>query len=140
MLEKFKKTFLNQKFITFGLIGAFNTVLAQVLYMLFVQYANTAVGTASLLGDLIPMVFSYFLNMRLTYHERPSIKSAVTFPLSYLPGITINYLVTVIVNTLGVPKIFAKLVSLPIAVPINFLCMSFIVDKTKRRPQQERKR
>lgn len=135
MLEKLKKTFLNRKFITFGLIGAFNTILAQVLYMLFVQYMNIGVGTASLLGDIIPMFFSYFLNMHFTYHEKPSWKSAVSFPLSYLPGITINFLITVLVNALGVPKIFAKAVSLPIAVPVNFLCMSFIVDKTKRKQE-----
>lgn len=132
MFEKFKKTFLNRRFITFGLIGAFNTVLAQLLYMVFVKL-NTAVGTASLLGDLIPMVFSYFLNMRFTYHEKPSLKSAVSFPLSYVPGITINYLVTIAVNALGVPKIFAKLVSLPIAVPTNFICMNFIVGKTRKK-------
>lgn len=131
MWEKFKKTFLNRKFITFGLIGAFNTVLAQVLYMVFVQYFAVNVGAASLLGDVIPMFFSYFLNMHFTYHEKPSLKSAVTFPISYIPGITINFLITVIVNMIGVPKIFAKAVSLPIAVPVNFICMSFIVDKTK---------
>lgn len=132
MWDKIKKTFLNRKFITFGLIGAFNTILAQVLYMMFVQYFAVNVGVASLLGDIIPMFFSYFLNMHFTYHEKPSLKSAITFPISYIPGITINFLITVIVNVLGVPKIFAKVVSLPIAVPVNFICMSFIVDKTKK--------
>lgn len=133
MIEKFKQTFLNKQFITFALIGGFNTVLAQVLYMVFVQYGEMAAGTSSLLGDIIPMFFSYFLNMHFTYHEKPSLKSAISFPLSYLPGIMINFVVTVAVNWLGVPKIFAKLVSLPISVPTNYLCMTYIVGKTKRK-------
>lgn len=133
MLDKLIKTFFNKKFITFGLIGAFNTILSQVLYMAFVEWTTMQVATASLVGDIVPMFFSYFLNMRFTYHEKPSWKSAISFPLSYVPGITINTIITVVVNLLGVPEIFAKLVSLPIAIPTNYICMTFIVNKTKKK-------
>ncbi len=131
MINKLVEKFFNRKFLTFAVIGAFNTVLANVLYFLFVENNMFDVGTASLVGDVIPMFFSYFLNMRYTYHERPTLKSALSFPLSYVPGFIINMVITVFVAQLGVVDSFAKLVSLPISIPVNFLCMSFIVKKTK---------
>ncbi len=131
MINKLMEKFFNRKFLTFALIGGFNTVFANVLYYIFVQNQMLEVGMASLAGDVIPMFFSYFLNMHFTYNEKPSLKSAVAFPLSYVPGFIINMVITIVVANLGVLDIFAKLVSLPISIPVNFLCMSFIVKKTK---------
>ena len=89
---------------------------------------NIAVGLASLLGDGLTMILSYFMNMKFTYHQKPSLKSAVTFPLSYVPGMIISALVVILVVDIGhAPELWAKLIALPIYVPVNFLCMSFIV-------------
>lgn len=138
MIQKLKEKFLSKSFLTFALIGAFNTILAQVLYMIFVQL-NMEVSLSSVLGDVIPMFFSYFLNMHFTYHQKPNWKSFVTFPLSYLPGIIINMVMTVIfVDWLSVNKLFAKAFSLPLTIPINYLCMSFIVKLTsKKKPSAQ---
>ena len=133
MLNKIKEKFMNKSFLSFACIGAFNTILAQVLYMIFVSF-NVAVSTASVAGDVIPMFFSYFLNMHFTYHEKPNWKSFVSFPISYLPGIIINMVVTVVfVNWLGVNKLFAKAFALPLTIPINYLTMSLIVKLTTKK-------
>jgi len=127
--DKFKTRFLTRQFLTFGVIGLCNTLISQLIYMAFV-YGNTPVGIASILGDALSMVFSYVMNMRFTYHQKMNWKSAATFPLSYLPGIVISALmVIIVVDWANAPKIWAKLIALPIYVPINFLCMSFIVKK-----------
>ena len=133
MFKKIKEKFLNKSFLSFAFIGAFNTILAQVLYMIFVSI-NVAVSTSSVLGDVIPMFFSYFLNMHFTYHQKPNWKSFISFPVSYLPGILINMIVTVIfVNGLGVNKLFAKAFALPLTIPINYLTMSLIVRLTTKK-------
>ena len=137
MLTKLKKTFLNRKFITFGLIGAFNTVLAQLLYILFVEMMQFSVGVASFFSDTVPMFFSYFLNMHFTYNEKPNLKSALAFPISYIPGTLINMVITMVVNALGVPKTYAKLFSLPITVPLNYVFMTLIVKKTKKSEEEK---
>ncbi|MFR5683396.1 MAG: GtrA family protein [Clostridia bacterium] len=99
MLEKIKEKFLNKSFLSFAFIGAFNTILSQILYMIFVSF-SIAVSTSSLLGDIVPMFFSYFLNMHFTYHEKPNWKSFISFPISYLPGIIIN-MVTLLSSLIG---------------------------------------
>ena len=136
LLDKIKTKFLTKQFLTFGIIGACNTLISQMIYMAFVS-GNTPVGMASVLGDVLSMVFSYIMNMRFTYHQKMSWKSAVTFPLSYIPGIVISALmVIIVVDWANAPKIWAKLIALPIYVPLNFLCMNVIVKKFgKSQPQ-----
>ncbi len=127
MFTKIKEKFFTKQFLTFGIIGVINTLVSQGLYMLFVKL-NTGVGTASILGDVISMVGSYFMNTLITYKQKPNWKSAVTFPLSYIPGIIISALmVIIVVDWLHAPKMFAKILSLPLYIPVNFLCMSFIM-------------
>lgn len=129
LIQVLKEKFLNKNFLTFGLIGGANTLIANVLYILFIK-KNISAGTASALGDILSMVFSYIMNMKFTYHEKLSWKSALTFPLSYLPGVIISaIMVVLVVDIFQAPKIFAKLLSLPLYIPLNFLCMNFIVRK-----------
>lgn len=128
MWNKLKEKVITKEFLTFGIIGVFNTLIAQGLYMVFVSN-GMLVSMASIFGDLLSMVFSYIMNMRFTYKQKMSFKSAITFPLSYLPGIIISALMTVLfVHGFHVDKMWAKLVALPIYVPLNFLCMNKIVN------------
>ena len=132
-----KEKFLNKQFLTFGIIGACNTLISQGLYMAFVA-VNVAVGIASILGDVLSMVFSYFMNMHFTYKQKPTWKSAVTFPLSYIPGIIISALMVVlVVDIFHGPKMWAKLIALPIYVPVNFLCMNYIVKKFGKKKETD---
>lgn len=133
MIDVLKEKFMNRRFLTFGIIGVANTLLAQLLYMLFVTL-GVQVSAASVLGDVLSMAFSYVMNMRFTYHEKMSWKSAAAFPLSYVPGITINAAaVWIISDILHMPKLWAKAIALPFAVPINFLCMNLIVKKFSKK-------
>lgn len=127
--ETLKKKFMNKQFLTFGMIGVCNTLISQGLYMLFVS-GNVAVSIASVLGDVLSMVFSYFMNIHFTYHQKPNWKSAVTFPLSYIPGVIISaVMVVIVVDCFHGPTLWAKLISLPIYFPLNFLCMNLVVKR-----------
>ncbi|MBR4456670.1 MAG: GtrA family protein [Solobacterium sp.] len=129
MWDKIKEKFLNKKFLTFGIIGAFNTVFCLLVNHILIAL-GLEVGAASILSDAIAMIPSYMLNMHFTYHQEMSWKSFVTFPLSYVPGWIISFLIVEMLHRgLGVPEQWAKLVSVPIYIPVNFLCMSFIVGK-----------
>ena len=127
MIETLKEKFLNRRFLTFAVIGVINTLVSQALYMLFVS-TGVGVGTSSVLGDVLSMVGSYFMNTYFTYHQKPAWKSAVTFPVSYIPGTIISALITVlVVDLFHGPKLWAKLIALPVYFPVNYLCMSFIM-------------
>lgn len=127
IFNKIRSVFLSKKFGSFFVIGLFNTGSSQLLYMLFI-IANIKNYISSVLSDVITMIFSYFLNMKFTYHIKPSLKTFVTFPFSYIPGWIVNALMVVVcVQFLHVDELWAKLVSIPITVPLNFIVMSFIV-------------
>lgn len=127
LIDKIKSVFLSKKFGCFFVIGLFNTGSSQLLYMLFVLL-NIKNYISSVLSDVITMFFSYFLNMKFTYHVKPSWKTFVSFPLSYIPGWIVNALMVVVcVQVLHVNELWAKLVSIPITVPLNFVVMSFII-------------
>ena len=129
MFQIIKEKFLNKQFITFGVIGVINTLSSQLFYMLFV-FLNVQVGIASILGDALSMVGSYFMNMHFTYHKKVSWQSAVTFPISYLPGMIISaIIVMIVVDLCHGPEMWAKLISLPLYIPVNYLVMTFIVNK-----------
>ena len=132
MLKKLKEKFMNRQFLTFCFIGAFNTIGSLVIYMILVAL-HLAVGISSLIGDTVTMIGSYFLNMRFTYHEKPNLKSFISFPASYIPGILINMVFTIVlVDFFGAPELIAKALALPITIPVNYLTMSIIVKWARR--------
>lgn len=134
MIDKIKQKFMNKQFITFCFIGVVNTLLAQLIYVLLVGYDLMEPGISSVVGDVLTIAVSYVLNMKLTYHERLSWKSAISFPISYIPGTIINaIIVLIVVDVLHFPKIIAKAISLPITIPLNYICVSLIVKLTKRK-------
>lgn len=129
MWNKLKEKFLNKKFLTFGIIGAGNTIFCLLVNRGLIAL-GLEVGVASILSDAIAMIPSYILNMKLTYHKDLSWESFITFPLSYVPGWIISFIIVEILHRVfGVPQQYAKLASVPIYIPVNFLCMSFIVGK-----------
>ena len=134
MLQKIKNQFLNKKFIIFCIIGVINTLLAQLIYIVLVGLNLLSPGTASVTGDVLTIAVSYVLNMKLTYKEKLSLKSAISFPISYIPGTIINALIVIlVVNILHFPKIYAQAISLPITVPLNYIFVSLIVKLTKNK-------
>ena len=138
MWNTIKEKFLNRKFLTFGIIGVFNTVFCLLLNRGFIAL-GTEVGLASILSDAISMIPSYLLNMKFTYHQDLSWKGFITFPLSYVPGWIISFVIVEILHRLfGVPEQYAKLLSVPIYIPVNFLCMSFIVGKFAPRKNKDK--
>ncbi|MGP1376907.1 MAG: GtrA family protein [Bulleidia sp.] len=130
MLNKLKAKFLNRQFLIFGLIGVLNTGIALLLNK-FLLALNAEVGVASMIADVLAFIPSYLMNMKWTYHKPYSWKSFLSFPVSYVPGWCITFLlVEILHHGFGVPIRYAKLASVPIYVPVNFIFMSFVVRKT----------
>ncbi|MEG0177886.1 GtrA family protein [Anaerorhabdus sp.] len=135
MFEKIKNKFLSKQFLIFGIIGGINTILSQLIYIVLVKF-GMIVSLSSVLGDSLTIIISYFANMKFTYNEKPSLKSAITFPLSYLPGLIVNMLIVILVaDVFHAPKEYAKLVSLPITIPLNYVCMSLIIKLTSKKKE-----
>jgi len=131
LIKVIKEKLLNRKFLSFGIIGVFNTLLSQLLYLLFLMI-NLPISVSSVAGDSIPIIFSFFMNMHFTYHEKPTWRKFITFPLSYVPGIIINLVfVLIFVNIFHIEKEYCKILALPFTMVINFFTMGFILKITK---------
>ncbi|MFV0380345.1 MAG: GtrA family protein [Anaerorhabdus sp.] len=130
MIKLIKNKFFNKQFLIFGIIGFVSTAISQISYYIGVAFFSLTPSIASIVADLLPMPISYILNTVLTYNKKLNLKAALTFPLAYIPGIIANMLIVIIVvNILHFPKEVAKLISLPITIPMNFICVSFIINK-----------
>lgn len=129
MWKLIKEKFLNRQFITFGVIGVLNTVIA-LLFNKGLLLLRFEVGMASIVADVLAFVPSYVMNMTLTYKKKMSWKTFITFPISYIPGWIISFLIVEILHRfLGVPENYAKLCSVPIYVPVNYLVMTYVVNR-----------
>ena len=129
MWKLIKEKFLNRQFITFGVIGVLNTVIA-LLFNKGLLLLRFEVGMASIVADVLAFVPSYVMNMTFTYKKKMSWKTFITFPISYIPGWIISFLIVEILHRfLGVPENYAKLCSVPIYVPVNYLVMTYVVNR-----------
>jgi putative flippase GtrA len=137
MWAKLKKKFLNRQFITFAVIGVINTVIALLINKGLI-IMGVEVGLASIVADVLAFVPSYLMNMKFTYHQEYSWKSFIAFPVSYVPGWIISFVIVEILSRgLGVPERYAKIVSVPIYVPVNYLFMTYIVGRFAKKKDTE---
>lgn len=127
-MKTIKKQFVNRTFVMFLIIGVINTIASQLFYLFFLQIRLTP-GLSSILGDILSVIVSYYLNITFTYKIKSSWKLFFTFPLSYIPGWIVNYLIVILTIFLGIPEIYAKAVSLPITIPLNYFVMNWIIKK-----------
>lgn len=133
MWQKIKQKFINIQFIKFGIIGVLNTVFS-LLFNSFFLFIGSEVGIASVMADILAVIPSYVLNMTFTYKKKMSWKTFIAFPVSYVPGwITTFLIVEVLHYLIGIPENYAKLSSIPIVVPLNYLVMTYVVNKLSRK-------
>ena len=123
-----KKIFATFKqFIKFGLVGVSNTLISlgtyYLLYFLGINYliANT-------IGFVVSVLNSYYWNNKYVFkktqsgHLKPLIKTFLSYGSTFLLS---TFLLFVMVQHLGIPEIFAPIITLVITIPLNFLINKF---------------
>ena len=122
LLKKAKKTFLNEYFIKFCILGIFNTVVHGVLSKIFslVLQPNAAFA----LGFFGSNVIAFLLNSYVIFNKPASLKRYIRFLIAYIPYFTIGFLVTFItINTLKLPQFTATVLAAVACGPITFVIM-----------------
>mgnify|MGYP003293939104 CR=1 FL=1 len=122
LLKKAKKTFLNEYFIKFCILGIFNTVVHGVLSKIFslVLQPNAAFA----LGFFGSNVIAFLLNSYVIFNKPASLKRYIRFLIAYIPYFTIGFLVTFItINTLKLPQFTATVLAAVAGGPITFVIM-----------------
>ena len=122
LLKKAKKTFLNEYFIKFCILGIFNTVVHGILSKILslVLQPNAAFA----LGFFGSNVIAFLLNSYVIFNKPASLKRYIRFLIAYIPYFTIGFLVTFItINTLKLPQFTATVLAAVAGGPITFVIM-----------------
>lgn len=112
-----------KQFILFCCVGALNSLISYIVYALLVVF-TLPYPVANFLGDVGGAVNSYLWNSKLVFREgerriRQSLpRFIVTFAIFSLLSFVLIWL---FVDCIGIPELWAKLVSLPITTVVNFL-------------------
>ena len=120
--------YINREFIRFLVVGALNTLLTYVLYLILLAFfSNNLAYSCSYVGGI---VFSYYLNVLFVFKKKVSWKSFLRFPVVYIfqyGGIL------VLINTLviygGVTQTVAPLIAIIAAIPLTFLLSKVVIVK-----------
>lgn len=128
--------FFNREFLRFVIVGAINTGISYLFYLVLLRVVSTYVAfTLSFIGGI---GLGYVLNTFFVFHERASVKKAAQFPIVYVVqyGLSIG-LLFVLTEWLHISREFAPLLILCVSVPITFFLARAILRGGSSRSQSE---
>ena len=123
-LINLKKNFLSKAFMEFSLLGLVNTfgnALFSSICSYFVQQ-----NVAAILGFIAGITIGFFLNCRLVFKAKPTLKKYIRFGTSYVPNFIIFFLVTYItLNTLNMSQFWGTVLAALAGGPVTFIIIKF---------------
>ncbi len=129
-MKKILMFFLNKEFITFILIGIFNTLGGSVFSVMYSYAFN--VNVAFVLGYLTSLMVAYFLNSKFNFKKSLSLVGLIRFSVSYIPNFIIqNLCVLFLYNYLSWNKILVYFLAAIIGVPITFVFLKIYAFKNR---------
>lgn len=135
-LMNFVNKFLTVEFIKFVIIGVVNTlstaVIATVLDKLalmleFDSRLSERINITFICGYALSMIISFLLNTYFTFREKPTLKKALKFPVSYIPNFIVQYIVVYILGS----GTLSYLIAAVVGIPVTFLTMRIFVYRKK---------
>lgn len=118
------------EFIKFTIVGFINTFSNYAFYLLFMNICLIQYKMSYILGYILSLVGSYFMNTYFTYKERFKIKTFLLFPLTYIPNFIIQFVgVILLVDYMSINDAIAPLITTVVAMPITFIVMRYVIKK-----------
>ena len=118
------------EFIKFTIVGFINTFSNYAFYLLFMNICLIQYKMSYILGYILSLVGSYFMNTYFTYKERFKIKTFLLFPLTYIPNFIIQFVgVILLVDYMSINDAIAPLITTVVAMPITFIAMRYVIKK-----------
>ena len=131
------RTFINIKdrgnlveFVKYAIVGCINTADYYLSYLVFMDIFKFAYRISFVLGYVVSILGSYFLNTYFTYKQKPSVKKFLIFPLTYIPNFIIQYLgIILLVDRLNMSSKVAPVITAIVATPITFFVIKYVIKK-----------
>ncbi|MDR1781727.1 MAG: YfhO family protein [Bacilli bacterium] len=120
----------NKSFFRFMIVGAFNTINYYFAYLLLLNFLPYLL--AHVLGFIYSAFVSYFLTSIYTFKRKPTLKTFIAFPLTFLPNLLLSSVGTTLIVEIGLlSKSIASLVVMILIIPITYLINRLIFKKNK---------
>lgn len=131
------RTFINIKdrgnlveFVKYAIVGCINMADYYLSYLVFMDIFKFSYRISFVLGYIVSILGSYFLNTYFTYKQKPSVKKFLIFPLTYIPNFIIQYLgIILLVDRLNMSSKVAPVITAIVATPITFFVMKYVIKK-----------
>ncbi|ANU27271.1 GtrA family protein [Planococcus versutus] len=119
---------LNTEFTRFVFVGVINTLSYYSIYLVLHNLFDLPYLLAHIVGFLISLNISFFLNCYVTYRIKPTLKKYLYFPLTQVVNMSIStVLIFVFVEFLNLNSNFAPFAAVLFTVPITFIVSSKIL-------------
>lgn len=118
--------FINKEFIRFLIMGALNSLLTYLVYLILIIPFNY--GGSYAISYFLGIIFSFYMNTIYVFKEKISIRKMFKFPLVYLVQFLISELfLYLFVDSLNINKRIAPLIVIIISVPLTFILSKYII-------------
>ncbi|MGL4336607.1 MAG: GtrA family protein [Turicibacter sp.] len=118
-------------FLMFGMIGAINTILQQIIYLFFIM-GSVQFLLAQVLSFGLALLVSFFLNSTYNYKVKMTWRLFYDFVLANIPACVLQFVIlNLLVGYLNINESIGLMVTLVITVPLSFILISMSMLKKK---------
>jgi putative flippase GtrA len=119
---------MRHEFLRFLLVGATNTALSYLLYLLLLSFM--AYLPAYSLAYCVGIVLSYFLNVCCVFKKSVSLASFLKFPVVYLIQYALGaFTLWLLVGQFGVSDALAMIAVIIVTIPVTFISSRLVLNK-----------
>ncbi|MGO1060781.1 GtrA family protein [Planococcus sp. FY231025] len=124
---------LNTEFTRFIAVGVINTMTYYAIYLLLHNVFSMPYLLAHIIGFIISLNVSFFLNSYVTYKVKPTLRKYLLFPLTQVVNMSVSTsLIFIFVEFLKIDSNIAPFAAVLFTIPITFLVSSKIMKHPAR--------
>lgn len=124
---------LNTEFTRFIAVGVINTMTYYAIYLLLHNAFSMPYLLAHIIGFVISLNVSFFLNSYVTYKVKPTLRKYLLFPLTQVVNMSVSTsLIFIFVEFLKIDSNIAPFAAVLFTIPVTFLVSSKIMKHPAR--------
>ncbi|MGM0896275.1 MAG: GtrA family protein [Bacillota bacterium] len=113
---------LNTEFTRFVFVGVVNTLSYYSIYLFLHNVLDWAYMLSHIIGFLISLNISFFLNTYVTYRVKPTLKKYLYFPLTQVVNMSVStVLIFIFVEFLHINSNIAPFAAVIFTIPVTFI-------------------
>ena len=123
LFSKIRRTFLDEKFFKYAIIGLSGVTIDFIIYALLVKFAHFSPVIASIVSVSIAILNNFLWNALLNFKKKDRIlRRFIKFYLTGCTGLVLTVIIVFVLhNLIGLGPMLAKIISIPPVVALQFI-------------------